>query len=416
MGFLIVILVITLLQYLHLRLLRLEMPDRIQKGLPWALLLLHLPVVLYALLRFSVPGAHALPPLLRHLARLGFYFQAVTVLHLILAMGAELLWRVWRRAEAAPEPRESEDEAGGVDPGRRAFLRTAGVASVGAAAALGVAGAREAYADPEITRQALFFPDLPEGLDGLRLVQLSDLHAGPLIGPGLLRRWRELAERERPELLLFTGDLVDSRADEVAPLLAAFEGFRPPLGTYATLGNHDYFDDPRPLWRDLRAADIGCLENQSALISRRGSVLALVGLQDPMARNGRFLGKVFGPGPRPDLAIQGLPDQAFRLCMNHRPSEWKAALAAGARLTLSGHTHGGQINLVPGFSSARLIGPYTDGLYRRDGSLLYVSRGLGVVGLPMRIQAPPELVVIELRRSPERARLSPSPAPTAPRR
>ncbi|HEX9081610.1 MAG TPA: metallophosphoesterase [Holophagaceae bacterium] len=393
MGFLAVVLVIGLLQLLHLQLLRLEVPERHQRWLPWALAALHVPVALYAAVRFLAPGEVPLPSALRTLARLGFYFQALTVLHLFLAMAAEGLWRIIRRPE--PEP---EAEKAGVDPSRRAFLRTAAAASIGAASALGYEGAREAYGDPLVTRRSLFFPDLPPGLEGLRLVQLSDLHAGPLVGPSLLRRWRDLAERERPELLLVTGDLVDSRADELGPLLDAFRGFRPPLGTFAVLGNHDYFDDPRPIWRALRREGITPLENRASLVSRGGSLLALVGLQDPMASNGRFRHKVFGPGPRPDLATRGLPEGAFRICLNHRPSEWNAARQAGARLTLSGHTHGGQINLLPGLSSARILGPYTDGLYRLEEDLLYVSRGLGVVGLPMRIQAPPELVVLELRR------------------
>jgi predicted MPP superfamily phosphohydrolase len=165
------------------------------------------------------------------------------------------------------------------------------------------------------------------------------------------------------------------------------------------LGNHDFFDDPRPIWRDLEAAGIRCLENASALVVRNGATLGLVGLQDPMARNGRFRRMVFGPGPRPEEAIRDLPAEAFRICLNHRPSEWEKALAAGARLTLSGHTHGGQINPIPGVSSARLIGPRTAGLYREGDDLLYVSRGLGVVGLPIRIAAPPEIVIITLRRS-----------------
>jgi hypothetical protein len=406
MGFVAIILVIGLLQLLHLQLLRLELPDRAHRGLPWALVALHLPLAVYAVVRFLAPGEVPLPGPFRFLARLGFYFQALTFLHLCLAMAAEGLWRLSRHPE--PEP---EAEKAGVDPSRRAFLRTAAVAGVGAAATLGYGGAREAYGDPEITRQQLFFPDLPPGLDGLRLVQLSDLHAGPLVGLPLLRRWRELAEREHPELLLFTGDFVDSRADELGPFLEAFHGFRPGLGTFSVLGNHDYFDDPRPIWRDLARAGITSLENRAALVPRNGGLLALIGLQDPMARNGRFLHKVFGPGPRPNRAIRGVPDAAFRLCLNHRPSEWAAARETGARLTLSGHTHGGQINLIPGVNSARLLGPYTEGLYRRDRDLLYVSRGLGVVGLPVRIQAPPELVVIELRRD-----LTPSPAPTPPRR
>jgi predicted MPP superfamily phosphohydrolase len=164
------------------------------------------------------------------------------------------------------------------------------------------------------------------------------------------------------------------------------------------LGNHDYFDDPRPIWRDLEASGIRCVENASALVRRNGSTLAVMGLQDPMARNGRFRRMVFGPGPRPAEATRDVPVDAFRLCLNHRPSEWEEALAAGARLTLSGHTHGGQINPIPGVSSAHLIGPRTQGFYRQGEDVLYVSRGLGVVGLPLRIAAPPEIAIFTLRR------------------
>lgn len=391
MLFLIAFVLIFLVQWLHLSLLRLELPSKARRWVPWVLGLVHLPLVVFAGFRALGLDSHGALPLLRALARGGFYFQSFTVLHLLAGMLAEGTWRFWRRD--FPDP---PDEA--VDLSRRAFLRTAALASTGAAAVLGVAGARQAYGDPEITRRALTFSDLPPGLDGLRIAHLSDLHAGPMVGAGILRRWRELTERERPDLLLFTGDLVDSRPDELEPLLEAFRGFSPPLGTFAVLGNHDYFDDPRPIWRDLEAEGIRCLENASTLIRRDGGTLALIGLQDPMARNGRFRRLVFGPGPRPVEATRDLPADAFRVCMNHRPSEWEQALAAGARLTLSGHTHGGQINPIPGFNSARLIGTRTQGLYREGGDQLYVSRGLGVVGLPLRIAAPPEIAILTLKR------------------
>ena len=395
MLFLIALALILLVQWLHLRLLCLELPDRFHRPLPWLLFYFHLPLILFAGLRSLGLGGHGALPLLQFLSRIGFYFQAFTVMHLLIAMLAEWAWRIVRK----PAPEAGSLEEAPVDPSRRAFLRTSALASTGAAMAFGGVGAQEAFGDPQITRLDLAFPDLPPGLDGLRLAQLSDLHAGPLVGAKTLRHWRELTERERPELLLFTGDLVDSRPEELEPLLTAFAGFKPPLGCFAVLGNHDYFDDPGPIWRDLEGAGIRCLENAAALIQRGGSTLALLGLQDPMARNGRFTRMVFGPGPRPAEAARNLPSEAFRLCMNHRPSEWQEALAAGARLTLSGHTHGGQINPIPGFCSARLIGPRTQGLYREGPDLLYVSRGLGVVGLPLRIAAPPEIVIITLRRA-----------------
>ncbi len=395
MAFLVALILILLVQWFHLRLLRLELPERTHRWLPWTLVLVHVPLILFALLRFAGIDGGGVLPLLRTLARAGFYFQAFTVLHLILAMGFEAAWRVFRRAPPSEAPAVEETP---VDPSRRAFLRNAAVVSTGAATVVGIGGAQQAYGDPQITRLPLAFPDLPAGLDGLRIAHLSDLHAGPLVSPGTLRRWRDLTEREQPELLLFTGDLVDSRPDELEPLLQAFRGFHPPLGRFAILGNHDYFDDPRPIWRDLERAGIRCLENAAALVPRGGATLALMGLQDPMARNGRFRRLAFGTGPRPAEAARDLPAEAFRICMNHRPSEWEQALAAGARLTLSGHTHGGQINPIPGFNSARLLGPRTNGLYREGDDLLYVSRGLGVVGLPLRVGAAPEIAIITLKR------------------
>jgi predicted MPP superfamily phosphohydrolase len=392
MPFLIPLVFILLVQWLHLRLLRLELPERFQRWLPWILGLMHVPLMLFAGMRaFGM----ARIPILPSLARLGFYFQAFTVVHLLLAMLAEAAW--WA-LHPSPSAVEVPDEEVPLDPGRRTFLRTAALAGTGVATTLGIRGSREAYGDPEITRRTLSFPDLPPGLHGLRLAHLSDLHAGPLVGADLLRRWRDLTERERPDLLVFTGDLVDSRPEELGPLLEAFRGFLPPLGRFAVLGNHDYFDDPRPIWRDLERAGIRCLENTSALVQRGGDTLALLGLQDPMARNGRFRRLVYGPGPRPDEATRNLPAEAFRLCLNHRPSEWEQALAAGARLTLSGHTHGGQINPIPGLNSALILGPRTQGLFREGRDLLYVSRGLGVVGLPLRIAAPPEIVILTLGR------------------
>jgi predicted MPP superfamily phosphohydrolase len=396
MVFLIALILIVLVQWFHLKLLRLELPDRVQRWLPWFLGLVHGPLILFAVFRAAGLNTHGSLPLLRGLARAGFYFQAFTVLHLLIAMLAEGLWRLFRREPPSAEDGE-EDEEVPVDPSRRDFLRIAALTSTGAAAVMSVGGARQAYGDPEITRLALAFPDLPTGLDGLRIAQLSDLHAGPLVGAGTLRRWRELTEREQPELLLFTGDLVDSLPEELEPILEAFRGYQPPLGRFAVLGNHDFFDDPRPIWRDLEAEGIRCLENASILIQRKGATLALMGLQDPMARNGKFARMNYGPGPRPAEAARDLPADAFRICMNHRPSEWEQALAAGARLTLSGHTHGGQINPIPGFNSARIIGPRTEGLYREGADLLYVSRGLGVVGLPIRIGAPPEIVLLTLK-------------------
>jgi uncharacterized protein len=376
-----------LLQWLHLILLRDLLPERTHRFLPWLLVLVHVPLIVYMGLR--VVGLASLGPWFQPLARGGLYFQALSVLNVLFGYTEEGLYKLVHR---------HRPEMGPELPSRRAFLQGASTAGLGAVAVGAGFGWAQADGEPQVLRHEMFWPSLPPGLDGLRLVQLSDLHAGPLASPGRLQRWRALAQRERPELLVITGDFVDSLPEEVAQFRDAFRDFPAPLGRYAILGNHDYFTDPRPIWEELAGLDFRCLENGHAVVSRGGGDLALLGLQDPQASNGRFRGLRFGPGPRPDLAAEGLRAGPFRLALVHRPGQWTQVRALGAQLTLAGHTHGGQVNLVPGVNFARMLGPYTQGLYEAGGQRLYVNRGLGVVGVPMRVAAPPEITVITLRR------------------
>lgn len=387
--FLLLFLVFFGLQWLHWRFLRHLLPERVHPYLPWALVLLHVPLVCYMGLRFGGFGTHDLGSWLQPLARGAFYFQALTILNLIGGFGTEALYRLTHRKRTA----------GTLElPSRRAFLQGAATAGMGAVAVGSGFGWAQAYGDPLIARHDLYWPDLPPGLDGLRILQLSDLHAGPLVGNRMLERWREAAQREQAELAVITGDVVDSLPEEVDGFVKAFTGFPAPMGRYAVLGNHDYFTDPGPIWEGLEAAGFRCLENAQHTLTREGSLLSLIGLQDPQALNGRWRGVRFGPGPRPDLAMKGVPEGGFRLCLAHRPGLWRLARRSGAHLTLAGHTHGGQVNLIPGLNFARMLGPYTEGLFEEGGQRLFVSRGLGVVGVPMRVAAPPEIVVITLRR------------------
>jgi predicted MPP superfamily phosphohydrolase len=387
-AFFITLGIFLLLQIGHSRYLIREFPRLRPLWVRVGLLVFHLPLIGYFLLRLTGNTTLWILEVLRPLARLGFYFQAITIVHLCSAAVGHLLWRRWSRTQD-PEP-------GPEDPSRRAFLRGSATVGAGAALATSLVGAASAFGDPEVTQLDLAFPDLPQGLHGLRIAQLSDLHAGPMISAEVMARWRRALDAQRPDLIVITGDLVDSRPEELFPLLGAFHDIQAPLGVHAILGNHDYFTDPVPIWASLNQAGIGCLENRHVLLNRNGASFALIGLQDPMARNGRFRGIAFGPGPDVKAATQGLPSGVFSICLNHRPSDWPLAKATGARLTLSGHTHGGQINVIPGVNSARFLGPYTGGLYREEGQCLYVSRGLGVVALPMRLNAPPELPVIRL--------------------
>lgn len=388
----ILVLLVFGLQVLHRRLLRRALPPRWHRFITPFLLAIHAPLALYMGLRMVGFSDWSFVRALNPLARFGLAFQAFTLLHLVVWAGVTALWALWCWVEDVPEQ-------GPEDPGRRRFLQTSLAGGMGALSLSAGLGVREAYGEVEVVRLDVESEDLPVDLEGLKIVHLTDLHAGPLLPERRLRHWRAVAERERPDLLVFTGDFVDSRSEELKPLLEAFRDFPAPLGRFAVLGNHDYFQDPRPIWDGLAGIGVTCLENRGVLLERGTGRLGVVGLQDPMACNGRFQGLHFGPGPDPGAATASLPPGIWTLCLTHRPTDWCWARQTGARLTLAGHTHGGQINLIPGVSSARLLGPWTHGLYREGGQALYVSRGLGVVGLPIRLGAPPEVTVLTLRRS-----------------
>nr|WP_320132694.1 metallophosphoesterase [uncultured Holophaga sp.] len=374
------------LQILHWRALKRILPSHWGRPLAWLILLAHTPLLIYLLLRVTGASAVGSALWLRTLARAGFYILALSGLNLIILSLESLVWRV--RKHRGKE----------VDRDRRAFLQKGAAVSLGVLAVASVRGYQEGQDTPLIRRNELRFPDLPTAFDGLRIAHLSDLHSGPFINLGHLRLWRGMAEREKPDMLIITGDFVDAMPAEALPFAEAFRNFQAPLGRFAILGNHDYFTDPRPIWKELQDLGFTLLENTHTQVERGGERLILFGLQDPMARDGRFRGLRFGPGPMPQDVALGMPKEGWRLGLVHRPSNWDLALEAGARLTLSGHTHGGQINLLPGLSSARLLGRYIRGLYTEGPHWMNVSAGLGMVALPVRLGAPPEFSILTLRR------------------
>ncbi len=383
MTFAFLLLLVILLQVAHWRLLRVFLGMQWNRWIVWGTLGLNAFLALYVGLRLTGLGNHGVMTGLRPVARLVEYFQVVAALNVLMGALSLAFWWVVRKG-GRTQPMEGS---------RRWFLGAGASASVGIFSAGLRQGGREAYGNPVIRRVDMTFADLPAGFHGLRIAFLSDLHAGPLVSPGTLGHWRRLVEREHPDLVLFGGDFVDSLPEEIGPLCEAFRGLRPPLGCFGVLGNHDFFTDAAPILAALEAEGIHCLENRSEMLQRHGDRLALVGLQDPMATVGRG-----GIGPDPQAAVQGLDPRVWRLCLCHRPSRWPDAKLTGARLTLSGHTHGGQMNLLPGLNSARILGPYTHGHYQEGPHHLYVSAGLGVVGLPLRLGAPPEFSILTLLR------------------
>lgn len=278
------------------------------------------------------------------------------------------------------------------DPSRRRLLAraAAGTALVGTGA-IGVVGARAAWdiTNPEI---AVKLPRLPCELSGFRIAQLSDLHLGPLLSRRFLEDVVAKTNALRPDLIVITGDLVDARVAGFAADVAPLAGLRSRCGTVFVTGNHEYYFGAEDWIEFLRARGIVVLQNESIPIGDRGpggASFDLAGVPDLHA--GRFV-----PSHEPDLerALAGRDPERELVLLAHQPRQIVATKGKGVGLQLSGHAHGGQ--LWPFGALVALMQPEIAGFHRVDGTQLYVSRGTGFWGPPMRVLAPAEIATIVL--------------------
>lgn len=241
---------------------------------------------------------------------------------------------------------------------------------------------------PAVRRVSLFHPDLPAAFDGLRIVQVADLHAGAFMPPGRIARVRSLVQGMEPDLVVFTGDQLDRRDVDADHFVQGLAGLDAPLGVFGVLGNHDHLAGPELALQAMEAVGIIPLVNRGAILQRGNARLDLVGVDDIDPSRG------WGADFR---VLDGLP--GFRLLLCHQPRGWRAARASGAHITLSGHTHGGQITVpTRGLNVASLSTRYVAGPYAKQSSILYVSRGVGVGTVPIRLGALPEVDLITLWR------------------
>lgn len=307
----------------------------------------------------------------------GSLFSAL-LLFLARAAGGlgRALARLWRSlsGEGATDP---------VDLGRRRFLRLGGGSL--AAAPLVLSGYGAAYASMASGVQEL---TLPFGRR-LRVVQLTDIHAGLYMTREQIRRYADLVKGLRPDLFVLTGDYISNSMSFLPGCLEEVSRVRARYGTFATLGNHEHwFGKPRDISVVFRRHNIQLLDNAHRVIQTEQGPLAVAGIDD--LRSGR---------PDLDAALAGIDPSIPTLLLSHRPEIFPLAAGRGIPLTLAGHWHGGQIKLsVLGvdLSIAHAFTPYPEGLYRIIDSHLYVSRGIGTTATPIRLNAPPEVTLFHL--------------------
>jgi predicted MPP superfamily phosphohydrolase len=279
------------------------------------------------------------------------------------------------------------------DPSRRQMIaRSIAIVVATAGAGFSGLGIFTALSRVQTKRVRVPIADLPEALHGMKIVQLTDVHVGPTIGKDFIE---ELVARTRelePDLIAITGDLVDGSVAELGALVEPLREMRARHGVFFVTGNHEYYSGVDEWIAHLSSLGVRVLRNERVEIEHDGAHLDVAGVDDWEAGQ-------FGNGHGRDLAraMRGKDPDRKVLLLAHQPKQVAEAAEHGVALQISGHTHGGQI--FPFNYLVRLQQPYVAGLHRLASTHLYVSKGTGYWGPPMRLGIPAEITLLELARA-----------------
>jgi predicted MPP superfamily phosphohydrolase len=297
-----------------------------------------------------------------------------------------------------------------VFPARRKFVSQIGLGLAAVPFLSLIYGMTVGKYNYKVIRQQVFFPDLPDAFDGFQITQISDVHSGSFDNPEKINYAIDLINEQNSDLILFTGDIVNTHAKEMHPWIETFNRIQPhQYGKYSVLGNHDYGEYVD--WHSQKEKDqnfkaikdlygqIGfdLMLNEHTFIEKDGQRIALVGVEN--------WGKNFKQAGDLHKAADGLAKEEFKILMSHDPSHWEYEVKQHQKnfhLTLAGHTHGLQFGIeIPGFfkwSPAQYIYKQWAGLYQEFGRYVYVNRGFGFHAYPGRVGIMPEITVIELKK------------------
>ncbi len=235
-----------------------------------------------------------------------------------------------------------------------------------------------------------------KGLSGLTIAHLSDLHAGPFMRQEHLQEIVAETNDLNPDIIAITGDIMNWQPWYIPEVIHAFEGLRARIGSFAILGNHDYYAGPKRLVRAFHDETPVRFVGKQRLTFTDAEGLTLTGVDDPMVS----LTEDYHYPEIGELAQENHPDH-FHLLITHRPDAFGAATRAGYDLVLAGHTHGGQVRLKMPWGKiwniAQYATDYDQGLFTKGRTRLYVSRGLGYTGIKLRVDCPPEIALFTLR-------------------
>ncbi|MGD9993619.1 MAG: metallophosphoesterase [Salinivirgaceae bacterium] len=261
----------------------------------------------------------------------------------------------------------------------------------------------------KVHKQTLYFDDLPDAFHGFKIVQLSDLHLGTFDNAKKVAKGLKIVQQQEPDLLVFTGDMVNNYAYEALPYIDGIKELQAPYGKYTIMGNHDYgsyarwnseqakTENLKQLHQIEKEMGLTWLNNQQVALTRNSDTIYLIGVENwglpPFPQYGEL-----------DSAVHGIPDGSFAILLSHDPTHWRQQVLDFGKhihLTLSGHTHGMQFGFELGklkWSPVKYKYAEWAGLYETAGKYLNVNRGFGHIGYPGRAGIRPEITVIELKK------------------
>jgi len=313
---------------------------------------------------------------------------------------------VYRKVRKAAAGHAAAPESGAMalDPpslARRQFLEQTAVAVSTVPLVAAAYGLLYERLDVEVTRPRIVLARLPKAFEGFRIVQLSDFHVSPFMTTDEIRRCVTIANELKADLVALTGDYVSDDPAAQGEVVRALTDLRAPYGVFGCLGNHEFYTETEEsITRLFAAGGIRVLRQEGAPIQSHGEVLNLIGVDYQQARSSRD-----HEGHLVDRYLEGseklvMPGMV-NILLNHNPNSFDRAVELGIDLTLAGHSHGGQLTLSfinRGLALVRPETPYVSGWYEKADSQLYVNRGIGTTGPPIRLGARPEITVLELVR------------------
>lgn len=316
---------------------------------------------------------------------------------------------VWLYKKTNPPKKQMETVSKGIT--RAEFISTAGIITGSIPFVILSKGIFKGAYDYKIHRVPLYLKNLPFAFEGLKVGQLSDIHTGSLFDKDSVHKGVQMLMQEKPDLVFFTGDLVNNRTDEAFHLMDHFGEVKAPMGVYSIFGNHDYGDYIQWTTAEAKAKNLDDLvkvhkdmgwklmRNEHLILDKGGNKIGLVGVEN-WGDKGRF--QKFG---NMDKAIAGMQDVPVKLLLSHDPSHFDSVISKQYKdidATFSGHTHGFQFGIEAAgikWSPSQWIYPHWAGLYKEGEQQLYVNRGFGFLGYPGRVGILPEITIFELHRA-----------------